>query len=171
MKRIKLVSGALGLFFITVLFSNCGSSKKEDSSYFITQNPPFTMVEVYNQKWMAGVKEGGTGTNIYFKIDDIEPGTFINEIYFRNKITKANHTSENQFIGYYKTQENRDVIMDSDPNKEAKNIPPKPFPFKLAENEAVLSYIFKGKDYYFKVSNITEKEVLAYPQVNPNNGN
>ncbi len=120
---------------------------------------------------MAGVQDGGSGTNIYFNIDNIEPSTSINEIYFRNKRTKAIHASENQFIGYYKNHENRDVIMDSNPNKEAKNIPPKPFPFKLTENEAVLSYVFKGKDYYFKISKISEKQILAYPQANPNNDN
>ena len=171
MKRLKFVTGVLGLFFITVLFSNCNSSKNSNSTLSISQNPPFIVGEAYSQKWMAGVQGGGSGTNIYFKIENIETGTSINEIYFRNKITKASLTTDNQYIGYYKTKENRDVIMDSDPKKEAKNIPPKSFPFNLAENEAVLSYVFKGKYYYFKVMNILEKEVLAYPQANPNNGN
>ena len=171
MKRLKLATGALGLFIITVLFLNCNSSKNTNSAYSFSQNPPFTMVEAYSQKWMAGVKEGGSGTNIYLKIENIEIGTSINEIYFSNKSAKANPSTDNLYIGYYKNEENRDVIMDSDPNKEAKNTPPKTFPFKLEENEAVISYLFKGMDYYFKVSNITEKEILAYPMGNPNNGN
>ncbi len=171
MKRLKFITSVLGLFFIMILFLNCNSSKTSNSSTSFTQNPPFTMAEAYSQKWMAGVQGGGSGTNIYLNIENLEPGTLINEIYFRKKITKANPTSENQYIGYFKTNENNDVIMDSDPKKEAKDTPPKPFPFKLEENEAVISYIFKGKEYYFKVSNIKEKEILAYPQSNPNNGN
>ena len=117
MKKLKLVSGTLGIFFITLLFLSCNSSKNSNTTYSISQNPPFTLVEVYSQKWMAGVKEGGSGTNIYITIKDMEPGTSINEIYFRNKSVQANNPSENQFIGYYK---NKDVIMDSDPNQEAK---------------------------------------------------
>jgi len=171
MERLKFVTGILGIFFIAMLFLNCNSSKNGNFTYSITQNPPFTMGEVYSQKWMAGVKEGGSGTNIFFKIEKLEPGTTIKEIYFRNKITKASTLSENQYVGYFKNGENRDVIMDSNPNKEAKNTPPNPFPFKLSENEAVLSYVFKGKDYYFKASNVLEKEVLAYPKSNPNNDN
>ena len=171
MKRLKFASVAFGLFIITVLFLNCNSSKNTNSTYSFSQNPPFTMVEAYSQKWMAGVQGGGSGTNIYFKMINIEPGTSINEIYFRNKTTKANPYNESQYIGYYKNEVNDDVIMDSDPNKEAKNTPPNPFPFVLTENEAVIGYMFKGKNYYFKVSNITEKEILAYPMSNPNNGN
>jgi len=171
MERLKFVTGILGIFFIAMLFLNCNSSKNGNFTYSITQNPPFTIVEAYSQKWMAGIKEGGSGINIYITIENMETGTSINEIYFRNKITKANHTTDSQYIGYYKTNENRDVLMDSNPKKEAENTPPKQFPFKLEESEAVISYLFKGKDYYFKVSYVTEKEIKAYPMSNPNNGN
>ena len=171
MKKLKFASGAFGLFIITIFFLNCNSSKNTSSTYSFSQNPPFTVSESYSQKWMAGIKEGGSGTNVYFKIENIESGTSINEIYFRNKSAKANPSKENLYTGYFKNEENRDVIMDSDSNKEAKNTPPKHFPFKLEENEAVISYLFKGTDYYFKVSNIKEKEILAYPMGNPNKNN
>ncbi len=82
--------------------------------------------------------------------------------------TKANKKNDNLFIGYFKNEQ-KDIIMDSNSTNEAKNIPPQKIPFQLAENEAVLSYIYKGIAYYFKVYNIAEKEVIAYPQSDPNN--
>ena len=70
-------------------------------------------------------------------------------------------------IGYFKNQNNRDVIMDGDATKEALNIPPEKIPFQLNENEAVVSYFENDKMVYYKISNIEEKEILAYPQSNP----
>ena len=166
MKKLQVASSTLGFIFLMMLLSGCCGSRTKESSYSISQNPPFVIDDVYSQEWVAGVKGGGSGTNIYFKIEKIEHGTLINEIYFRSKIIKAENTTQNLFVGYFNNEKNRDFIMDSSPKKEAKNIPPKLFPFKLAENEAVLCYILKGRDYYYKVSNITEKKTQAYPQSN-----
>jgi hypothetical protein len=58
--------------------------------------------------------------------------------------------------------------MDGNAINEAANIPPQKSPFQLAKNEAVISYSENGKVNYYKVSNIKEKEMLAYPQGNPN---
>ena len=43
------------------------------------------------------------------------------------------------------------------------------FPFKLENNEAVLSYEYNNKMHYYKIANIEEKEMIAYPSSNPNN--
>lgn len=166
MKKLQRAISTLGFFYLTLFLFGCCGSKTEESTYSITQNPPFSIEDAYSQELVAGVKGGGSGTNIYLKIENLEPGTLINEVYFRSKTIKAKNTTKNLFVGYFKNDKNRDVIMDSNPTKEAENIPPKPFPFKLAENEAVLSYIFKGRDYYYKLLDITEKETLAYPQSN-----
>ena len=170
MKRLQLISGVLGIFILSVFLSNCGGSKSDTSKYTLTENPPFSIEEIYSQKWMAGVKGGGMGTNIYVTLINLEPGTLINEVYFRNKRTTAEEKNNQMFVGYFK-DEQKDIIMDSDATNEANNIPPQKSPFQLEENEAVLSYSFKGKDYYFKVSNIEEKDVIAYPSSNPNNDN
>ena len=170
MKKLQLVLGVIGMLFLSVLLSNCGGSKTDNSKLTLTDNPPFSIEEVYSQKWVAGVKEGGSGTNIYFTLKNLEPGTLINEIYFRNKTTTAKPKNNNKFIGYFKNEE-QDIIMDSDATKEANNNPPKKSPFQLEENEAVLSYTYKGIEYYFKLSNIEEKETIAYPSSNPNNEN
>ena len=145
-------------------FSNCGSS--QTSSYKLTQNPPFSIDDVFYQDWVAGIKEGGSGTNVHIPFKDFTKDVRVDSIYFRNKIEKAKNSpqAKKQYIGYFKKGTNRDIIMDSDPKKEAQNTPPKSFPFELADNEAVVSYVQNGTTNYYKITNIRRKEMLAFPQ-------
>ncbi|PHS66867.1 MAG: hypothetical protein COB12_05390 [Flavobacterium sp.] len=155
------------LVLITVLFLSCGGSKSNNENVKIVENPPFSIFKIHSQKWVAGVQGGGSGINLYVSIKNISEGVEIKEFYFGNKITEVKHTSENNYVGYFKTETNRDVIMDGNATNEAANIPPQKSPFQLAKNEAVISYSENNKTYYYKVSNIEEKEMLAYPQSNP----
>ena len=170
MKKLQIVSRVIGIIILSIFLSSCGGSKTDNSKYTLTENPPFSIEEVFSQKWMAGVKEGGSGTNIYITLKNLEPGTLINEIYFRNKKTTAEEKNTLIFVGYFKNDQ-QDIIMDSDATKEANNTPPQKSPFQLEENEAVLSYTYKGIVYYYRIFNIEKKEVIAYPSSNPNNDN
>ncbi len=168
MNKLRFISGLLGVSFLFLGFSNCGSSRSNDIKYQLEQDPPFTIKGVYSQDWVAGIPEGGSGTNLYISLIDFTENVVIEDIYFRKKVIKAQNSPQyrNQYIGYFKNT-NRDVVMDSDPIKEAMNKPPKPFPFKLKENEAVISYLHKETIKYYKMTNIESKPKLAYPQLNP----
>lgn len=162
----------LALVKITVVLigitTSCGPCKTKKDSLAFTQNTPFTIENTYSQKWVAGVKGGGSGLNLYVSINNISEGVIMKEFYFRDQITDVKASKNNLFIGYYKNNENN-MIMDSDSKKEAVNTPPVKSPFQLENNEAVLSYEFNNKTYYHKISSIEEKDVLAYPSSNPNN--
>ncbi len=155
------------LILFTILFSSCGGSKSNNENVKITINPPFTISKTYSQKWVAGLKGGGSGTNLIIEFSSVSEGIDFNKIYFRGKVIEATSKKQNQIVGYFKTEMNHDVIMDSEISKEAANTPPQKLPFQLEENEAVISYTESGKIHYFKITNIEEKEMLAYPQTNP----
>ena len=163
--------GVLGLSFLALGLSNCNVSRKSHSAYSLDQNPPFTVLEGYYHNWIAGVQGGGSGTNLFIVFSDLDKKVKIEDIFFRNKIVKAkiDPNSSLLFIGYFLNENNRDVIMDADPVKEAQNTPPEKLPFKLEENEAVISYAYEGTLQYYKISNISEEEVIAYPETNPKN--
>lgn len=146
--------------------TSCGPCKTNKESMAFTQNTPFTIENSYCQKWIAGVRGGGSGLNLYTSIHTISEGVVMKEFFFRDKVTDVKSSKNNLFIGYYKGDENT-MVMDGDIQKEAVNTPPKKSPFQLENNEAVLSYEFNNKTYYHKISNITEKDVLAYPSSNP----
>ncbi len=154
--------------FLTIFILSqisCGTSKQKEPETNFTKNPPFSIEKIYSQKWVAGVKGGGSGTNLYIAFSKVSESVVFKDLYFRNKKTEVS-ISKDQVIGYFKNQNNRDVIMDGDATKEAANIPPEKIPFQLKENEAVISYSENGKTYFYKISNIEEKEMLAYPNAN-----
>ncbi len=168
MKYIKQITAFLGFAICLISFSNCAGGK--DSMYSLEQQPPFKIKSSYFQKWVAGVEQGGSGVNVYLTVMDISEELEIRNVYFKNKVAKAVNTPNDpdRFVAYFKSKTNRDVIMDSDPKKEAQNTPMGDFPFDLKENEAVLSYFHKGEEKYFKISDIEEKPLIAYPSTNPN---
>ena len=169
MKRIKHFLAFFGMTFLLVSFSNCGSSQQSKAISF-EENPPFTISEIFSQDWVAGVQEGGSGTNVSITLNGLSNEVQIKEIYFRKKKVNATQRPnvKSAYMGYFKNDLVRDVIMDNDPVKESKNTPSAPFPFDLGQNEAVISYVMNGSTKYVRMSNILEKPMIAYPSTNPN---
>lgn len=167
MRTFNLTKTAFPLLILALCVSCAGG---KDSIYNYEQEPPFTITTSYFQKWVAGVQEGGSGVNVNLSIDNITEEVAFRHLYFRNKKETATFTptSPDKIIGYFKTTAKRDVVMDSNPVKEANNTPNDVFPFKLKENEAVLSYYHKGEEKYLKITEIEEKPMIAYPSSNPN---
>lgn len=169
MIRIKHFLTFFGMTFLLVSFSNCGSSQSSKSVGF-DSNPPFNISEIFAQDWVAGVKEGGSGTNVQVTFDSLNENLKIENIYFAKKVLAVRQAGNNSkvFVGSYKTVPGRDIIMDSDPVKEAKNTPTPAFPFELGSNEAVISYSVNGTTKFFKVSDVVIKPRIAYPAANRN---
>ena len=169
MKKYNFLALLISSIVSIAIITSCATCKTEKESFVLTQNTPFTVKNIYYQKWMAGIKEGGSGLNIYAFIDDISEGVIMKEFYFRGNSIEVKSSKDPVFVGYYKNNINKDVIMDSNSTNEAANTPPKISPFKLENNEAVLSYKHHNKMYYHKISNIEEKQIIAYPSKNSNN--
>ncbi len=133
--------------------------------------PPFKLEEAYFQKWVAGIKEGGSGINIHLNFSTLEPHVIIQDIYFRNCILEAKGSLETpeRYVAYLSNNSKIDTVMDRDPIKETKNTPSQDFPFALGNNEAVVSYWFGGKKNFYKIPNLVEKKQIAYPQSGPDN--
>ena len=150
-------------------FSNCGGAQN-NSTLALEQNPPFKIVEAYTQSWVAGTKEGGSGTNIHLVLSEMEDDVVVQNVYFRNQIleAKGNINEPNQFVAHLYNDSQDDIIMDSETIKEAQNTPLKTFPFSLESNQAIVEYWFGGKRNYYKITNLSQKEMIPYPQANPN---
>lgn len=167
---MKTIAIILTLPILLLSLSNCGGAQNTNNMKELVQNPPFKISEAYYQNWVAGVKDGGSGTNVHITFSELDPDVVIQNIYFKNQVLEAkeNVNEPMQFVGYLKNEGKSDVIMDSDPMKEAQNTPSKIFPFELETNEAVVEYWYAGKKNYYKVSNLSEKNMIPYPQANPN---
>lgn len=166
---MKSVLKILGLIIIVMGLSSCASGK----DYVLEQNPPFKVNSGYFQKWVAGVQGGGSGTKVYISLAAINKDITVEELYFGATFLKAKRQFNNPDTYYadFLNDTNRDVIMDGEIINEAENTPPPISPFSLAKNEAVISYMLNDKKYYYKIANLEEKPLIAYPGANPNGRN
>ena len=168
-KKYNFLALFISAIILLSISASCGTCKMEKESFVLTQNTPFTVKSSYCQKWVSGIKEGGSGLDIYAIINDISEGVTLKEFYFRGKSVDVKTSKDLIFKGYYKNDTNKGVIMDNNLLIEAANTPPKISPFKLENNEAVLSYDYNNKVYYHKILNIEEKQIIAYPSMAPDN--
>ena len=167
MKTIKHILIVTILFVIVTSFSNCSSTKK------LQDKTPIALGEAYYQNWVAGVRGGGAGLNIFIPANDTT--IKFDSVYFRGKGAKLevkpgkNLFYVGRFINEFNQQ--KDIIMSNEPNAEFKN--PKPalvekIPFELKDNQCVISYKDGETTKYFKVDNIVEKKLIPYPSAPPN---
>ena len=73
MKKIKTIVFLLTMPLVLLSFSNCGGAQNNKGKMTLEQNPPFKIAEAYYQNWVAGIKEGGSGTNVHITFSEIDP--------------------------------------------------------------------------------------------------
>ena len=145
-----------------IFMISCASSQK------LQEEAPVTITEPYFQKWMAGVKEGGSGLDIYIPVAENNE-VVLTDAYFKGKkIPLSFNSEENVYEGHYKYPKNtkKGMVMSSDPKEEYGNPVPvleAKIPFDLKGNECVIAYTKDNKQSYFKLDTLQEKETLAYP--------
>jgi len=135
-----------------------------------TRNTPFKINSALYNYWAGGVK-GVKGIRIEIKGSLKYPSNIeFKQLYFRHHISSIKTTyTNNIFIlnGIINTskREDRIITMHKDPIKEYGNPVPKTisFPFKLKDNEAVISYLKKDKIYYLKIVDVKEGKNQYFP--------
>ena len=146
-------------------FSQCSGSRDLD------KKAPVNIEKAYCQRWVGGVEGAGSGLNIHLPMGDSEME--LDSVYFRGKAAKLEWKKEaRQYVGRYTTEFNKkkDIVMNEDPKKEYGNELPKvesKIPFELKQDECVVSYKKGDKTHYFKIENIGEKPMLAFPSAPP----
>ncbi len=147
-------------------FSQCSSTKQ------LQEKAPVLLDQVYCQEWVAGIQGGGSGLNIFIPVKD--KTVILDSVYFRGKAAKLEMSEvELLFIGRYKSafNQSKDMVISSEPNAEYGNKLPeivKKIPFDLKDDECVISYQEGKTTKYFKVRNVVQKAMLAYPSAPPN---
>lgn len=140
----------------SLFFMQCSSSQK------LEEKPSFKTESAYFQSWVAGVRDGGSGINVFIPITSELKNLKLDSLYFREQ--KVALTTKpykpNLYIGRIFT------IGNQKKNYKLKTIK---MPFDLKENDAVVSYQENDKTKYFKIENILEKETEFYPITPPRN--
>jgi len=169
MNALHRMGFLIPLFILTLGFSQCTSTKE---TLKITQTIELSKVsktQVYYQNWVAGVRGGGSGMDLYISKSVVGDKKLITA-YFKGKSVKFDPMVENSniYIARFKGEANKryDINMEADAINEYGNTIPvnkDSIPFKLAPNDAVVSYLENKALKYLKLINIPKKESLAYP--------
>lgn len=148
MKALKIILFA----YTTFLFLQCGSPNFNKRTPFKIQSATY-----YNSA--TDLQEN---SNIYIRYSSKDKINF-DSLYFRkNKIKLQIKTIRGVKYVFGEFQKKiflRDFTLDANPINELKNKFPtrETFPFELEENEAIISYLLKGRTKYFKVKNIKKR--------------
>ncbi|MBT8264237.1 MAG: hypothetical protein KJN75_02770 [Muriicola sp.] len=163
------------IIVLSIVFGvfGCTSQKK------LTSDVPFTIKKPTCQQFTAGREEGGSGFVLRIPIGDMAiTDVSYKEVFFRGHVLPVEIVKEATgmvLLCEYKNkpaQKKPDLIMDADPKKEIGNQPPemitkkdKEFPFELAPDEAVISFIEanSNKVIYYKIGSIKDIEPQVYP--------
>lgn len=149
------------IFLAVLAMQNC-ANKIQDSF-------PVGISEVYSQYWVAGIKGGGSGTNVFLQLDkELPSNVIIKQLYFQKKVAISNKMTPTQFVFSFVSNVNRekDTELVSDVPAKQNEITP---PFALKDNQAIIEYTVNGEKKFFKIQEIQEKEMLAYPSARPQN--
>ncbi len=157
------------IFFTFFLTQTCN---KKISETQILDQLPSELENVYFQKWVGGQEQSGSGTNFFIQFKDEFPDNIkLKKIYFQGQESALQSEGENIFTANFNNKPKQDLILDSDSKKEFGNKPPeitKP-KYDLEFNEAILEFEKVQKPFVFKLQNIKQKELLAYPSTKPRN--
>lgn len=132
---------------------------------------PQKIKEIYIQKWVSGVRGGGSGTNFYIKLKKPLSNTIqLEKIYFQKQQAKLHFRGDNLYTAHFISNINREgndlesnsssqyVVKPINNTKQNSN-----FKFVLKDNEAVLEYVENNKTKFFKIKKIKEIPMIPYP--------
>lgn len=152
---------------IIFAFFSCSSQKE------ISTQLPYEIESVYFQKWIGGQEQTGSGVNFYLTFKNPLPqNTTLEKLYFQNKEGVFERESDVKYVGrIYSKPQNQDVILDGNSQKEYGNKAPEITQpkFELQPNEAILEFRMGTEVRYYKIVDLKEKELLAYPSTRPRN--
>ena len=154
------------LMLFIVLLLGCKSTRSIHFQYEI----PFQIESSYYQPWSSGVHVGGSGIDVILPIKNLN-AIAPDSIHFQGQRTKA-VVYQNIIVGHINTINNKrqDIILSNEPLAELNNqlLQLKDSsPFEIENNACILSYLMKGKRYYYKIENLERRLTISYPLFPP----
>lgn len=148
-----------------ILFS-CSSTKQDN------EKSSYEIASVYFQKWIGGQEQTGSGINFYVKLKNPLPeNVTLAKVYFQNKEGFFDKEDETSFIARFYDKPANDLILDGTSEKEYGNKAPEIVEprFKLTADEAMIEFHTGTQVTHQKLTQIKQKELLAYPASRPRN--
>lgn len=167
MKPLKHI---FGLLLVPLLFTYCSSAQK------LELKSPIAIGKVECQSWIAGVKGGGSGINLFIPVlEEFVETMKLDSAYFRGKVAllKPLNDSSKIYVARFDADFNKkeDILINPDtPLSDKRELTKsnEKIPFDLKASECVISCREGSETKYFKIENIVEKQPEHYPSAPPN---
>lgn len=165
LKFITFISGLLML--------SCSCKQNLENSQKSSESiQEFSVQSVHYQRWVAGVRGGGSGINVFVKFKGELPKEVQLEkvlILDYESISVVYNPDEKKYIAAVKTEANQ-MNLEGNPNNEYGNEAPiHKTTANLPKGEVILAFKKDGKTFTQRVTNAIELEMLAYPSARPRN--
>jgi hypothetical protein len=142
------------------LMSSCGSNKIS-----LESSPLVNINEAYYQKWVSGVRGGGSGLNIHLSVDNKDLENKLIGLYFKDKYTTLKFNKPNVYTGFIRTSKREETNLDLPVKKESATLKEEKeykLPFSIKENEAVVVILVNKRKKHFIIT-IKKKQTLDFP--------
>lgn len=156
------------ILICSLLLAGCSSQKKLETT------APFTLGEVYAQKWMVEDNLKDSGYEVIIPIMSLDENeAVIQNLYHQGKMVdlriELRDTGMIALAEYSKEDLlKKDMLVPEATSKKKKKKEAQKmelFPFRLLETEAVLSYLQNNKVKYVKLSGIRQNPMVVYPNL------
>jgi hypothetical protein len=157
-----MIVSKLITFFLSIVLLSCGSSKTD-----IQKLEDQTQIkEVYSQAWVAGVRGGGAGIDVYVNLNTpFEQDLVLEKIQFKTYEAPFEKTNELSYVARIDTGQNKLKTINIEvTDAEKKTVVSEP-KINLKEKQAILFFKKEGKEYSKIIENVEEREMIAYPSV------
>lgn len=140
----------LFLFLSIMFFVSCKSQKQ------VSDKTVQSIEETYFESWVAGVRGGGAGINFHVNFqkplsDEIQ----LEKVLFKGKEAIFYSQDKLHYTANIITRKGGRLAAEEEDNHE-------PLP---ESNKAVVYFKEKGKSVIYTITNVKEKELLAYPSM------
>ena len=159
------------LFVALICLILCCSSQKK-----LETTAPFSLGEVYAQKWMVEENLKDSGYEVIIPIMSLDENeAVLQNLYHKGKMVNLSIKLTDKGTVALAEYNKEDVlqkdmlVLDTSKKRQKKNSQKMElFPFELKETEAVLSYLQNDKIKYVKLLGIRQNPIVVYPSLKNN---
>lgn len=147
--------------FLSISMLSCGSTKSD----VLKLDEQTQIKEIYSQNWVAGVRGGGAGINVFVNLNTpFEEGTVLEKIQFKTYEANFEKTDELRYVARINTGQNK-LKGNNVEVTDSEDAIPNDSQINLKENQAILFFKKEGKEFSKIIENVEEREMIAYPSV------
>lgn len=149
-------------FFLSISMLSCGRCKSDMRKL----DEQTQIKEIYSQSWVAGVRGGGAGIDVYVNLNTpFEDGLILEKIQFKTYEAPFDKTSDLSYVARINTGQNQLKVINVEVTDAEEKTVTDESKINLKDKQAILFFRKDGEEYSKTIENVEEREMIPYPSV------